>query len=431
MYESKKRKQASDTTGSSINQDHRQIQLGNEAIVQMQKLLGNQALNGLMDIEEKPSNEVMQAKMFYHGRAVTREFITDTSQPVIKNFRARVNLDFDPAGKGGFYLGTSQSSADSWASDSAAKQRRTAVKNEELNNVKPIPAVLTYDIPDERLSQLDGHKFPSTNELDDETLHQWQEFIVASRLGENQHEYDYVLGPMVSNPSIIENGLKKDWPNLIKISEAEAEPYALEEVQFDFKQRFPDLNFHELYRSKLAIGQDLQQSVKERKERYARLTLSTVKKYLVSLIQPIRTEEGFDQLALYTDTAKAEADQHYKGKYEVGWDDPPFLELEHKKLSLRPSKEKKTSKAPRVEAIKVEELGEDAAKVLKMLHDSEHGSVHLPNSRDEEAVQGAFGMSSLQFFEAYKLLSKRKLVNHNENGPYITEKGRQWAEKLN
>lgn len=175
-------------------------------LVQRQKKQNvNLVEQGLQDIEDEDAGiedafqEMEEAfnhtTKYYHGRAVREGYQNET--PVIKNFRNRGGLDFDPSEKGGFYLGTSEEGAKEWAKENAAKSRATAVEKGSIHaTTKPIPVVFVYEVKDGLVAQLDGKSFPENPDLGS---WDWQKFILASRTKKHTHSYDWVSGAMIQN----------------------------------------------------------------------------------------------------------------------------------------------------------------------------------------------------------------------------------------
>lgn len=64
-------------------------------------------------------------------------------------------------------------------------------------------------------------------------------------------------------------------------------------------------------------------------------------------------------------------------------------------------------------------LSKNANKVFQILTEALPGRISLPDSENEEAVQSIFGMSSAEFFEAYRELGRRKIAKADKDGPYL------------
>lgn len=68
---------------------------------------------------------------------------------------------------------------------------------------------------------------------------------------------------------------------------------------------------------------------------------------------------------------------------------------------------------------KEKQLSSNAQKVLQKLKEALPNRISLPDSKNDSAVQEKFGLSSKEFFEAYKELAKRKKVGCNQDGPFL------------
>lgn len=84
--------------------------------------------------------------------------------------------DFDPAGKGGFYVTTDRAQAERWA-------RMRTDRNMSITQ---------FDIPNSELAKLDIKVFDSANG-------EWADFVRQARKGTLSHNYDAVSGPMLLN----------------------------------------------------------------------------------------------------------------------------------------------------------------------------------------------------------------------------------------
>lgn len=85
--------------------------------------------------------------------------------------------DFDPAGKGGFYvITTDRAQAERWA------QMRTD------RNM----SITQFDVPNSELAKLNIKTFTSANS-------EWADFVAKARAGTLVHSYDAVSGPMLLN----------------------------------------------------------------------------------------------------------------------------------------------------------------------------------------------------------------------------------------
>ncbi|MNL28859.1 hypothetical protein D3C87_1505230 [compost metagenome] len=88
--------------------------------------------------------------------------------------RSRANLDFNPAGKRGFYVTTDRAQAEDWRS-------------------KKRPTITTFAVPDAELQKLNIKVFDFADS-------EWADFVTRGRKGTLSHGYDAVSGPMVKNP---------------------------------------------------------------------------------------------------------------------------------------------------------------------------------------------------------------------------------------
>ena len=84
--------------------------------------------------------------------------------------------NFDPAGKGGFYVTTDRAQAERWA------QMRTD------RNM----SITQFDVPNSELAKLNIKTFTSANS-------EWADFVAKSRAGTLVHSYDAVSGPILLN----------------------------------------------------------------------------------------------------------------------------------------------------------------------------------------------------------------------------------------
>ncbi len=195
---------------SNVKQSFRFVDNRPEAIAQ-QRLKINQANISLaqqsLQCEKIGLGGGIQLKGYYHGRAINPEDkLFKQTPPDIKEMKSRENLDFDPKGKGGFYLGVNEGNAIRWAEDAAKKNRETAIKSRAITpSTKPQPIILEYDVPDEKINSLKSNHFKNVNgAMEDEEKKNWQDFVFNSRSGKNDHSYDVVSGPMLKNPRVLE-----------------------------------------------------------------------------------------------------------------------------------------------------------------------------------------------------------------------------------
>ena len=109
---------------------------------------------------------------FYHAGDITGP---------IEPSKERVGLDFNPAGKGGFYVTTDKGQALDWATK------------------RGHPSITQFDIPNSELAKLDIKIFDSASG-------EWSDFVTQGRQGTLSHNFDAVSGPMVENPGTVRRG---------------------------------------------------------------------------------------------------------------------------------------------------------------------------------------------------------------------------------
>lgn len=152
----------------------------------------------------------IQRKSFYHGRSETRKEAEDSNFQKLKDMYFRKGLDFDPANTGGIYFAHEHKVSETWAIRQARHCREECLKKKELSMPWVIPVVYTFDVPDEKLEELKRQEKIKTWEISktdgkisfvsEEQKKDWQEFVLGSRLGQNNHTYDVVTGPMMLDP---------------------------------------------------------------------------------------------------------------------------------------------------------------------------------------------------------------------------------------
>ncbi|OTA15096.1 hypothetical protein Xbed_03620 [Xenorhabdus beddingii] len=89
-------------------------------------------------------------------------------------------MDFDPKGRGGFYVTTDLAQAEDWQSKMKARN------NKDLDIYK-------FEIPNSELNKLNVKVFDSPNA-------EWADFVKQGRQKTLNHNYDAVSGPMLGNP---------------------------------------------------------------------------------------------------------------------------------------------------------------------------------------------------------------------------------------
>jgi RHS repeat-associated protein len=123
---------------------------------------------------------------YYHG--TTADSAERIASRGIDLSRGTPGLDFNPFGRGAFYVTTKLEQAARWA-DGIAR------------DVGGEPAIVRFDVPESELAALDRRVFGSTDA-------DWQDFTRNSRSGvggEGHHNHDIVEGPFVTNPSVAAN----------------------------------------------------------------------------------------------------------------------------------------------------------------------------------------------------------------------------------
>ncbi|MCC6603509.1 MAG: DUF3990 domain-containing protein [Anaerolineae bacterium] len=121
---------------------------------------------------------------FYHG---TDEIGAQAIRKGIDLDRGRLELDFNPTGKGGFYVTGNLSQAEVWAERIAKRSGNQ-------------PNVLEFIIPQSEFLELNGRVFGQAD-VDD-----WARFVIEGRRGTLQHSYDFVEGPMLANSAKVREG---------------------------------------------------------------------------------------------------------------------------------------------------------------------------------------------------------------------------------
>lgn len=123
---------------------------------------------------------------FYHGtNTAGMEGIMNDG---IDAGAGRPNLDFNPAGQGGFYVTNDRAQAQIWAQQIAARRGGSA-------------EVIEIRIPRSQLNQLNGRTF---NMPADQA--EWGQTVRDGRAGNLHHNYDFVEGPFLTNPREVANG---------------------------------------------------------------------------------------------------------------------------------------------------------------------------------------------------------------------------------
>ena len=72
------------------------------------------------------------------------------------------------------------------------------------------------------------------------------------------------------------------------------------------------------------------------------------------------------------------------------------------------------------------EMSPNARQVFDRMAQKHPERIPLPDSRNKEAVQAAFGLEPGVFFPAYMELKTLKLAHHDKGGPYITKTGTEY-----
>ncbi|MCG8684038.1 MAG: DUF3990 domain-containing protein, partial [Desulfobacterales bacterium] len=109
---------------------------------------------------------------FYHATSGTQA--TQNVMNGIDPSKGRPNLDFNPSGKGGFYVTNDIKQAQDWAKRKGGD-------------------VIHFDIPDEELAKLNIKTFDGATD-------EWADTVTAGRKGKLNHAFDGIDGPMLANP---------------------------------------------------------------------------------------------------------------------------------------------------------------------------------------------------------------------------------------
>ena len=115
-------------------------------------------------------------------RKKTTFYYTGNIKGSISPSLGRPNLDFNPGGKGWFYVTTDLSQAQEWAA-----RKRTSITR--------------FEIPDTELSKLNIKTFEAPTG-------EWAEYVKKGRNGTLSHSFDAVRGPMLANPRAVMKGGK-------------------------------------------------------------------------------------------------------------------------------------------------------------------------------------------------------------------------------
>jgi len=118
-------------------------------------------------------------RILYHG---TDNVLAESVRGGIDLMKGKLKKDFNPMGKGGFYVTADLEQAMKWA-------RRQA----NLTKGRT-PVVVKFAIPERELQRLSSKVFRSASK-------EWEQFVKAGRRGSLQHAYDFVEGPMLANPT--------------------------------------------------------------------------------------------------------------------------------------------------------------------------------------------------------------------------------------
>ena len=106
---------------------------------------------------------------FYHATSSSQA--TDAVMGGIDPSKGRPNLDFNPSGKGGFYVTTDLEQAKSWARNGGE--------------------VLHFDVPEDELAKLNIKTFEGATD-------EWGDMVKSGRNGTLNHAFDGVEGPMIA-----------------------------------------------------------------------------------------------------------------------------------------------------------------------------------------------------------------------------------------
>ena len=128
-------------------------------------------------------DETGDVRRLYHG---TSSIFENLIRQAIDLSKGRLNLDFNPSGKRGFYVTEIYQQAEEWA------QRLAHRHGGE-------PAILEFIIPLDEIQTLNGKVFV-------DAAGEWSEFVLQGRRGKLEHIFDFVEGPMLRNPRAATGG---------------------------------------------------------------------------------------------------------------------------------------------------------------------------------------------------------------------------------
>jgi RHS repeat-associated protein len=135
---------------------------------------GNPTIYGYVkDVNNRLDILGLDGTTFYHAGDISGS---------IDPSKGRTNLDFNPSGKGGFYVTEDLAQAQEWAS-------RKGV------------GITQFDIPNDELAKLNIKNFDAPDG-------EWADFVTKGRKGTLSHGFDGVSGPMLANPKATMSGAK-------------------------------------------------------------------------------------------------------------------------------------------------------------------------------------------------------------------------------
>lgn len=401
---------------------------------------------------------------------------------------SRSQLDFDPKGKGGFYLTEDRDVAANWSARKAQRKREDAKERGSVGpEDRPVPTLYSYDVDETAITErLEGVTFETYRDKSNKIQFTskperlaWQRWVFASRSGLKEHDEDYVRGPMISNPTIVA-GIKRNWKQESsekKRSQAELDVIAEKHVRWD-----PDADQIALYSPKAMslfeegrqprdilewddrdyLGLEVKHQIQSARQQIANVKsmsrddrawllynnrllaesqvakdlANELKQQVIERLFPSKTvrELVWAQVRLMENPPGSIAYEYYRfiNNLPADYDlhilsQLPGIQQAMVAENAKPSVPKSDAKKESVKKQGVT-LSENARRVLMKIY-SNGGKVVLSNSKDQKTVQVAFGMEPDEFFAAYNDLAKRKLATHDQNGPFLTENGMSLAKE--
>lgn len=431
----------------------------------------------------------IQRTAFFHGKPAKREDAKNDNHPDVKDFTRRQGLDFDPTGRGGFYLTEKESIANNWVKQKASRERdESKEKGTLLPWVRPVPVVYAYEVKEEDLKKLSSRTFATKITEDkiefesDEEKNAWQQFVTLSRQERNSHDFEFVRGPMLDNPTEVATKIrlaakeKKVEPSEMKVEEISVIAYEnakwIKEADqiaiygenaaqlFDQgKKSKKVLEWDDPGYISLEIKHSNDESAKEREKECSDMSREDLAFFLYQnrLIAESPTGKKLQQ-----DTRKKVIESLFKNKdvRKVVWegvasmDKPPgSIKYEYERSLQKPlpgpeydmkilttlpgvqqaieQSDKKTFKdkttpKPTGSKKKSFEPTSEQINILNRLNKND-GFISLDNSQNDTEVQKAIGMNSKEFMESFKELSKRKWIKGDKDGLHLLDLGWQYV----